>query len=284
MIEEYKEYKRAYKRKCLYRVYEVSNLGNVKCNGVLIEPIHKGYSHIGGFAIHRAVAELFIPNPENKPCVDHIDTNKQNNRADNLRWVTPEENLLNPISRERRIKALKGRKMPDKFGEIQSKIKLQLYKNNPELKEKVGPKRGNHYPKMTEAALNKPPVKEETKQKLSLLFSGENNPMYGKKLKDYMTEEEYDNWKNNLKGKTPWNKGKKCENLSGENNGMYGKKLKDYMTEEKYNQMIAKRSGKNSGMFGKDLRRWVNKDGIRHLIKKEELDNYLNSGWKKGKN
>ena len=36
MIEEYKEYKRAYKRKCLYRVYEVSNLGNVKCNGVLV--------------------------------------------------------------------------------------------------------------------------------------------------------------------------------------------------------------------------------------------------------
>ena len=48
--------------------------------------------------------------------------------------------------------------------------------------------------------------------------------------------------------------------------------------------MIAKRSGENSGMYGKDLRRWVNKDGIRHLIKKEELDNYLNSGWKKGKN
>lgn len=283
MIEEYKEYKRAYKRKCLYRVYEVSNLGNVKCNGVLVEPIHKGYSHIGGFAIHRAVAELFIPNPENKPCVDHIDTNKQNNRADNLRWVTPEENLLNPISRERRIKALKGRKMPENFGETQSKIKLQLYKDHPEIKVKLSESHLGHTPwNKGKKGLYHPT--EETKQKIS---KNNGKGMLGKKLKDYMTEESYNQWLQKQKNKGPLKevtKQKLSLKLSGENNPMYGKNLKDFMTEEKYNQMIAKRSGENSGMFGKDLRRWVNKDGIRHLIKKEELDNYLNSGWKKGKN
>lgn len=68
-----------------------------------------GYLEIASVRIHRIVATAFHSEPPTKEhVVDHIDTNKQNNRPDNLRWVTRLENtLLNPIT-ARRIEIICG--------------------------------------------------------------------------------------------------------------------------------------------------------------------------------
>lgn len=50
--------------------------------------------------IHRLLARAFIPNPDKKPQIDHIDTNILNYSLNNLRWVTPKENSNNPLTLE----------------------------------------------------------------------------------------------------------------------------------------------------------------------------------------
>ena len=90
-----------------YENYEVSSFGlilNVK-KGKFLKPQldRKGYPTVKlskkgkkkHFSIHRLVAEAFIPNVHNKPCVDHIDGNRINNDHWNLRWATNSENQCN---------------------------------------------------------------------------------------------------------------------------------------------------------------------------------------------
>ena len=51
-------------------------------------------------SMHRMVATAFIPNPNNYPCIDHIDTNGLNNHVENLRWCTQKMNMNNTITRK----------------------------------------------------------------------------------------------------------------------------------------------------------------------------------------
>lgn len=101
MEEIWKVYKISYiANKYGYRgirnIYEVSNLGRVKRNDELVKLNNNTkYYKVGTFCVHRAVAELFIPNHYNKPQVDHINRNTHDNRVCNLRWVTPKENMGN---------------------------------------------------------------------------------------------------------------------------------------------------------------------------------------------
>jgi hypothetical protein len=87
--------------------YTISNLGNVfdkKLNRNLIPYINGGYYCLALcndnniqkiMSIHRLIALQFIDNPNNYPCVDHIDQNKLNNNIENLRWCTHSQNEMN---------------------------------------------------------------------------------------------------------------------------------------------------------------------------------------------
>lgn len=78
-------------------LYEVSNYGRVKRNGIILElDNNKPYLRCGIGFIHRMVAEMFIDNPNNYKEVDHIDGNKHNNNITNLRWCTRSMNMSNP--------------------------------------------------------------------------------------------------------------------------------------------------------------------------------------------
>lgn len=179
MEEIWKLYKTVVFNKSI-RVYEVSNFGRIKKNGIIVKPTGKGiYDALCGEYLHRIVASLFIPNLENKPEVDHIDTNIHNNNVNNLRWVTRIENNNNPLTKnhylERPVTKGENHYLYDKHLSDEIKQKLSAIK--------TGKKRGKQSKEWVEKRISK--------------IRGENNGMYGK----HQTDEAKKKMSEKLKGR-----------------------------------------------------------------------------------
>lgn len=105
-------------------LYDVSNFGNIKSLDRITPHGHKwqgrilrqtitpqGYYKVNLWKngvrkthkVHRLVLTAFIPNTENKPCVNHIDEVRLNNKLDNLEWATYKENNNHGSCQEKRI-------------------------------------------------------------------------------------------------------------------------------------------------------------------------------------
>lgn len=100
-------------------LYEVSNQGNVRSlhketKELSIANSKRGYRVVSLYKdgnatmknVHRLVAQAFISNPENKPCINHKDFNRLNNYVENLEWCTYAENNLHSIEEGKKGKTV----------------------------------------------------------------------------------------------------------------------------------------------------------------------------------
>ena len=148
-------------------MYQVSNYGRVKSirNNKILKTSPNTYNYFGTTLsnngnrkqvyLHIEVAKAFIPNPLNKPTINHEDGNKKNNRIDNLSWATYSEQLNHSYKNDLRKKPLgKLNPMYKKTGKKHHKSKpiyqydldgnfLREWENAYEIKRQLGIAQGN---------------------------------------------------------------------------------------------------------------------------------------------
>lgn len=149
-------------------IYQVSDTGLIKSVDREIYNSHNGFCKIKGrqlkpftdkdgyqkvilckdgtkvyASVHRLVALAFIPNKENKPCIDHINAVTNDNRVDNLRWVTYSENAHNPIF----IAKQTGRQHS-----LATRLKMSLHNNQPNCRQIKCVDTGQIFKSLAEAA------------------------------------------------------------------------------------------------------------------------------------
>ena len=101
----------------LYQASNFIKVMNVRTGKILKPDIANGYYRVvlckngkaKHYLLHRIIAQAFIPNPENLPVVDHINTFRTDCRVENLKWTTHTGNHRNPLSLEHLSNANKGK-------------------------------------------------------------------------------------------------------------------------------------------------------------------------------
>ena len=133
-----------------YEINEEGNIRNKKTGRIMKPYMMKSYYRItlikekgkrDSAPVHRLLALAFIPNPENKPIIDHINRIKTDNRLSNLRWATFKENAEN-VERHK-----KGHKKVYDYGlifqdnmwivKIKKNNRLQIYGTFPKIEDAI---------------------------------------------------------------------------------------------------------------------------------------------------